>query len=42
MQRSPARTTMQDIVFIAVALGSFLLFAALLALLDERVLERRR
>jgi len=34
--------TMQDIVFIAVGLGSFLLFLAMLALLDERVLDRRR
>jgi hypothetical protein len=33
---------MQDIVFIAVGLGSLLLFAAMLALLDERVLDRRR
>ena len=33
---------MQDIVFIAAGLGSFLLFLALLVLLDERVLDRRR
>jgi len=33
---------MQDIVFIAVGLGSFLLFVAMLVLLDERVLDRRR
>jgi len=33
---------MQDIVFIAVGLGSFVSFLALLLLLDERVLDRRR
>ena len=33
---------MQDVVFIAVGLGSFLLFMVLLVLLDERVLDRRR
>ncbi len=33
---------MQDIVFIALGLGSFLLLLALLPLLDERWLDRRR
>ena len=33
---------MQDIVFIAVGLGFFVLSLALLALLDEDVLDRRR
>ena len=33
---------MQDVVFIAVGLGCFLLFMVLLVLLDERVLDRRR
>lgn len=33
---------MQDVVFIAVGLGSFLLLIVMLALLDERVLDRRR
>ena len=31
-----------DIVFLALGLGSFLVFGGLLALLDERVLDRRR
>ena len=33
---------MQDLVFIAIGLGAFALFIAMLALLDERVLDRRR
>ena len=31
-----------DVVFIAIGLGAFALFGALLAALDERVLDRRR
>ncbi len=31
-----------DIVFLAVGLGSFLLFLLVLIALDERVLDRRR
>jgi len=30
-----------DLVYLALGLGAFLLFAAALALLDERVLDRR-
>jgi hypothetical protein len=33
---------MQDIVFIALGLGSFVLFLTMLALFDEQVLDRRR
>jgi len=31
-----------DIVYLAAGLGSFLLFCGLLAVLDERLLDRRR
>jgi hypothetical protein len=37
----PTRT-MQDVIFLALGLGCFLSLAALLAALDERVLDRRR
>jgi len=30
-----------DVVYLAIGLGAFLFFAALLALLDEQVLDRR-
>jgi hypothetical protein len=33
---------MQDILFLALGLGAFALFLAMLWLLDERVLDRRR
>jgi hypothetical protein len=33
---------MQDIVFIAIGLGAFVLLMVMLALLDERLLDRRR
>jgi hypothetical protein len=31
-----------DLVFVAIGMGAFLLFFGLLAVLDQRVLERRR
>jgi hypothetical protein len=40
--RAEAQAMQADIVYLAIGLGSFVLFAGMLVLLDERVLDRRR